>query len=66
MNLLAQKIWSNYYYFFYLCCHAGVSTKRRPKVKRRNEDSSPSDASTPKKGKTGFAGKMKTYLWASR
>ena len=48
-NLLAQKICSNY--FFNICYHAGGSTERlpRPKVKRRNEESSPSDALTPKK-----------------
>ena len=52
--------------FFKICYHAGGSTKylRRSKVKRRNEDSSQSDASTPKKGRSGFAGKMRTYLWA--
>ena len=52
--------------FFKICYHAGGSTKylRRSEVKRRNEDSSQSDASTPKKGRSGFAGKMRTYLWA--
>ena len=66
MNLLAQIICANCY-FFYICYHAGGSTKHllRPKVKRRYEGSSPSDDSTPKRGKTGFAGKMRTYLWAS-
>ena len=53
-------------YFFYICYHAGGSIKhfRRPKVKRRDEESSPSDALTPKKRKTRLAGKMRTYLWA--
>ena len=48
-------------YFFYICYHAGGSTKHlpRPKVKRRDEESSLNDASTPKK-----RGKMRTYLWA--
>ena len=62
MNLLAQNFWSNY--FFYICCRAGGSTKhlRRSKVKRRKEESSPCDASAPKKGKTRVAGKTKIYL----
>ena len=65
MNLLARKIWSNFFYF-YICYHAGGSTKHlpRPEVKRRKEESSPKDALTPKEGKTRFAGKMRTYLWA--
>ena len=52
--------------FFHVCYHAGGSTKhlRRLKVKRRDEESSPSDALTPKKRKTRLAGKMRTYLWA--
>ena len=52
-------------YFFYICYHAGGSIKhfRRPKVKRRDEESSPSDALTPKKRKTRLAGKMRTHLW---
>ena len=64
VNLLAQKIWYND--FFYICYHAGGSTKHlpRPKVKRRDEESSPCDALTPNKRKSGFAVKMRTYLWA--
>ena len=64
MNLLARKIWSNFF-SFYICYHAGGSTKQlpRPEVKRRKEESSPMDL-TPKKGKTRFAGKMRTYVWA--
>ena len=52
-------------YFFYICYHAGGSTKhlRPPKVKRRDEESSPSDALTPKERKTRSAGKMRTHLW---
>ena len=52
--------------FFHVCYHVGGSTKhlRRLKVKRRDEESSPSDALTPKKRKTRLAGKMRTYLWA--
>ena len=63
-NLLAQKIWSND--FFKICYHAGGSTEHlpRPKMKRPDEDSSPSDTSTPKKRKT-FAGEIRTYLLAS-
>ena len=51
--------------FFNICYHAGSSTKhfRRSKVKRRDKESSPSDALTPKKTKTRLAGKMRTYLW---
>ena len=62
MNLLAQKIRSNY--IFYTCYHTSCSTKHlhRPKVKHLNEDSSLSDISTPRKGKTGFSGKIRTYL----
>ena len=64
MNLLSSKIWSNN--FFHVCYHAGGSTKhlRRLKVKRRDEESSPSDALTPKKRKTRLAGKKRTNLWA--
>ena len=63
-NLEAQKIPSND--FFYICYHAGGSTEHlpRPKVKRRAKESSLGDALTPKKRKTGFAGKMRTCLWA--
>ena len=66
MNLLAQIICSDLVIAFYICYHAGGSTKhlRPPKVKRRDEESSPSDALTPKKRKTRLAGKMRTYLWA--
>ena len=66
MNLLAQIICSDLVIVFYICYHAGGSTKhlRPPKVKRRDEESSPSDALTPKKRKTRLAGKMRTYLWA--
>ena len=55
--------WSNY--FFFICYHAGGSTKhfRWPKVKRRDEESSLSDALTPKIKETRLAGKMRTYLW---
>ena len=51
---------------FSICYHAGSNTHHfpRPKVKHRKEESSQSDALTPKKRKTLFAGKMKTYLWA--
>ena len=65
MNLLVRKIWSNFF-CFYICYHAGGSTKHlpRPEVKRREEESSPKDALTPKEGKTRFSGKMRTYLWA--
>ena len=64
MNLLTQK--TGPIIFFYIRYHAGGSTKHlpRPKVKRRNEDSPRSDASTPKRRKTRFAGKMRIYLWA--
>ena len=66
MNLLAQIICSNLMVFFNFCYHAGGSPKhfRRSKVKRRDEESSPGDALTPKKRKTRLAGKMRTYLWA--
>ena len=66
MNLLAQNICSDLVIVFYICYHAGGSTKhlRPPKVKRRDEESSPSDTLTPKIEKTRFAGKMRTYLWA--
>ena len=65
MNLLAQIICSDLVIVFYICYHAGSSTKhlRPPKVKRRDEESSPSDALTPKKRKTRLAGKMRTHLW---
>ena len=65
MNLLAQIICSDLIIFFYICYHAGGSTKhfRWPKVKRRDEESSLSDASTPKMRETRLAGKMRTYLW---
>ena len=33
-------------------------------MKRRDEESSPSDALTAKKRKARLAGKMTTYLWA--
>ena len=61
MNLLAQKIWSND--FFKICYHAGGSTDHlpRPKMKRRNEESPPSDTSTPKKRKTRLDGEIMTY-----
>ena len=61
-NLLAQKIWSND--FFKICYHAGGSTEHfpRPKMKRRNEESPPSDTSTPKKRKPRLAGEIRTYL----
>ena len=56
--------WSND--LFCISYHAGGSTKhlRWPKVKRRDEESSPSDALTPKKRNTRLAGKMRTNLWA--
>ena len=65
MNLLAQIICSDLVIVFYICYHAGGSTKhlRPPKVKRRDEESSPSDALTPKERKTRSAGKMRTHLW---
>ena len=65
MNLLAQIICSDLIIFFYICYHAGGSPKhlRPPKVKRCDEESSPSDALTPKKRKTRLAGKMRTHLW---
>ena len=48
-------------WFFFICYHAGGSTKHLPppKVTRPNEESSPSDALTPKK-----RGKIRTCLWA--
>ena len=60
LNLLAKNNWCDEF-FFYICYNAGGSTKhsRRSKVKRRDEEWSSSDASTPKK-----RGKMRTYLWA--
>ena len=63
MNLLARKIWSNFF-SFYICYQTGGSTKQlpRPEVKRRKEEASPKDALTPKKGKTHFAGKMRTSM----
>ena len=65
MNMLPQKVWSNYSFFFYICYHAGGSTKHLPRseVKRRKEESSLSDVLTPKKGKTRFESNMRTYLW---
>ena len=53
------------FFSFYICYHAGGSTKHlpRPEVERHKEESSPMDL-TPKKGKTRFAGKIRTYLWA--
>ena len=62
--LLAQ-IMCSCVMIFNICYHAGGSTKHvcRPKAERRNEESSPSDALTPKKKKTRLAGKMRTYLW---
>ena len=66
MSLLAQIMCSGLIFFFTICYHAGGSTKhlRWPKVKRRDEESSPSDALISKKRKTRFAGKMRTNLWA--
>lgn len=51
-------------FFFHVCYHAGGSTKHlgRPKVRRSDEESSPSDL-TPEKRKTCLAGKTRTYLW---
>ena len=50
--------------FFYICYHAGGSTEHlpRPEVKCPKEESSSNDALTPKKGKTGLAGRMRVYL----
>ena len=64
MNLLAQIVRSCVM-ILNICYHAGGVTKhlRPPKVERRNEESSPSDALTPKKRKTRLTGKMRTYLW---
>ena len=63
MNLLSPKIWFNY--IFHVCYHAGGSTEgfrlRGPKVKRGDEESSPSDL-TLEKRKTRLAGKRRTYL----
>ena len=61
MNLLAQKIWSND--IFKIGYHAGGSTEHLPrlKMKRRNEESPPSDTSTPKKRKTRLDGEIMTY-----
>ena len=63
MNLWSPKIWSNY--FFHVCYHAGGSTEgfrlRGPKVKRRDEESSPSNL-TLEKRKTRSACKTRTYL----
>ena len=58
-----NMFWSSY--CFYICYRAGGSTKHFgwPKVNRRDEESSPSDALTLKKRKTRLAGKMRTYLW---
>ena len=68
MNLWAQIICCGLIIFVHLLSYAGGSTKhlRRPKVKRRDEESSPSDALAPKKRKTRLAGKIRTYLWACR
>ena len=65
MSLLAQIICSGLI-FFTICYHAGGSTKhlRWPKVKRRDEEKSPSDALISEKRKSRSAGKMRTYLWA--
>ena len=62
MNLLAQKIWSKD--FFKICYHAGGSTEHLPrlKMKRRDEESPPSDTSTPKKRKPRLDGEIMTYL----
>ena len=64
MSLLAQIICSGLIFFFTICYHAGGSTKhlRWPKVKRRDEESSPSDTLISKKRKSRSAGKMRTYL----
>ena len=68
MNLWAQILCSGLIIFLFICFHAGRSTKhlRRPKVKRRDEESSPSDALTPKKRRTRLAGNIRTYLWVCR
>ena len=57
-----NMFWSDF--FFTICYHAGGSTKhlRWPKVKRRDEESSPSDALISEKRKYRSAGKMRTYL----
>ena len=34
MNLLARKIWSNFFYF-YICYHVGGSTKHLPRPEVR-------------------------------
>ena len=64
INLLAQNFWSNY--FFYIRYHPGGSTKHLPrsKAKRPKEESSPSGATTPKKGETRLVGKIRTDLLA--
>ena len=66
MNLLAQILCSDLLIFFYICYYTGGFPKhfRRPKVKFRDEESSPRDALTRKKRKIRLAGKMRTYLWA--
>ena len=66
MSLLAQIMCSGLIILFTICYHAGGSTKhlRWPKVKRRDEESSPSDALISEKRKSRSAGKMRTYLWA--
>ena len=63
MNLLA-KITCSCVMTFNICYHAGGVTKhfRPPKVERCNEESSSSDALTPKGKKNRLAGKMRTYL----
>ena len=67
MNLLAQITCSGLMIFFYICYHAGGSTKHllQLKVKCHSEESSLSDALTPKERKTGFAGKMRRYICSS-
>ena len=64
MNLWAQMICCGLIIFLFICYHAGGSNKhlRRPKEKRRDEESSPSDALISKKRKSRSAGKMRTYL----
>ena len=68
MSLLAQIMCSGLIFFFTICYHAGGSTKhsRWPKVKHRDEESSPSDALTPKKRKTRLPGKRRRILWVCR
>ena len=47
----------------FFCYHLGGSTEVE-KMKRRSEESSPSDTSTPKKRKSRLAGGIRTYLLA--